>query len=120
MISARQTARMTVEDPLLWLEDVTGDAALEWVRARNAETLKGLTGGERFERIRTEIREVLDVDALAKAEGENWVQKRVQVLEPSYRRGLVELSRGGADAVVVREFDLEQRVFGKKGFILPE
>jgi len=26
------------EDPFLWLEDVTGDRALAWVRERNLET----------------------------------------------------------------------------------
>src|SRR5215469_3171330 len=50
------------EDPYLWLEDVTGPAALDWVRERNAETVAGLSGGPRFEELRTEIRQVLDAD----------------------------------------------------------
>src|SRR5205807_4206716 len=37
-----------------------------------------------------------------------------------YRRGLVQLSRGGADAVTIREFDLEERRFVADGFSLPE
>jgi prolyl oligopeptidase len=63
---------------------------------------------------------VLDVDALAKAEGENWVWHGATVLEPEDRLCLVSLSRGGADADVVREFDLETKAFVTGGFTLPE
>lgn len=49
-------------DPYLWLEDITGDDALDWVRAHNDPTLAEL-GGERFEQMRTEALEVLDTDA---------------------------------------------------------
>jgi prolyl oligopeptidase len=48
---------------------------------------------------------VLDLDALGKDEGENWVWKGSAWLQPDYPRCLLSLSRGGADAVVVREFD---------------
>jgi prolyl oligopeptidase len=50
------------QDPYRWLEDVTGESALAWVRERNAETVAGLTGGDRFEALRTEIRQVLDAE----------------------------------------------------------
>src|SRR5690606_1634141 len=63
---------------------------------------------------------LLDLDALAEAEGENWVWHGSDVLEPDYRRALIALSRGGADAHVVREFDLESRSFVPDGFFLPE
>ncbi len=63
---------------------------------------------------------ILDVDALAEAEGENWVWQGASVLRPDYRLALVELSRGGADAVVVREFDIARRSFVDGGFELPE
>ncbi|MFI6028328.1 prolyl oligopeptidase family protein [Amycolatopsis magusensis] len=157
------------DDPYLWLEDVTGEQALDWVRARNAETVAELTGGERFGELRDRVREVLDaddripyvrrrgeylynfwrdaqhprglwrrttleqyrapkpewdvlldVDALAEAEGENWVWHGANMLRPDYRRGLISLSRGGADATVVREFDLDTRQFVEGGFELPE
>lgn len=157
------------DDPYLWLEAVTDPAALDWVRERNALTVAELTGTERAERLRAEIREVLDsddripyvrrrgelfynfwrdaehprglwrrttldeyredepawevlldLDRLAEEEGENWVWKGAVVLRPDYRRGLVELSRGGADAVVVREFDLDALRFVEDGFGLPE
>ena len=61
---------------------------------------------------------LLDLDALAAAEGENWVWGGVAVLKPGHRRCLVSLSRGGADAVVVREFDLATRAFVADGFTL--
>ena len=63
---------------------------------------------------------LLDVDALARAEGEDWVWQGCDALPPDYRRGLVRLSRGGADANVTREFDLETRRFLDDGFKLPE
>ncbi|GLB86381.1 peptidase [Mycobacterium kiyosense] len=49
-------------DPYLWLEDVTGDEALDWVRARNEPTKAEFCGSD-FERMRTEALEVLDTDA---------------------------------------------------------
>jgi prolyl oligopeptidase len=156
-------------DPYLWLEDVGGEAALEWVRERNAECLAELAGTEAFTRLearilsildsrekipyvkkigdrfynfwrdaanprglwrRTTLEEyrtsdpawetVLDLDALGRAEGENWVWHGAAVLEPDDRRCLVSLSRGGADADVVREFDLDTKAFVPGGFTLPE
>ncbi|MEU4623181.1 prolyl oligopeptidase family serine peptidase [Actinoplanes sp. NPDC023801] len=63
---------------------------------------------------------LLDIGALNEAEGENWTWSDVTVLRPGYHRCLVSLSRGGADAVVVREFDLDSRTFVDGGFTLPE
>ena len=63
---------------------------------------------------------VIDLDALAKAENENWVWHGVQCLKPDYQRCLISLSRGGADADVVREYDLPGKQFVKDGFLLPE
>lgn len=63
---------------------------------------------------------VLDVDKLGAQEKENWVWKGGNILYPSYDRALVSLSRGGADATVVREFDLVKLEFVKDGFFLPE
>jgi prolyl oligopeptidase len=63
---------------------------------------------------------LLDLDRLAEEEGENWVWKGAGVLRPGYRRALVELSRGGADAVVLREYDLDDKAFVEGGFALPE
>ena len=159
------------DDPFLWLEDVTGDEALDWVRARNAEAFAELTGDDhpRYAELKAQILDVLDaddripyparrgellynywkdadhprglwrrttlesyrtaepewdvlldLDALAEAEDENWVWAGAQVLRPEFRRALLQLSRGGADATVVREFDLVDRAFVADGFTVPE
>ncbi|MFM7205277.1 MAG: prolyl oligopeptidase family serine peptidase [Planctomycetaceae bacterium] len=156
-------------DPHLWLEDVSGEKPLAWVRERNAESTQALTTGTGFaaleqrilsildskERIppatkigglyynfwrdaahpkglwrRTTLagyrkaepdwETVLDLDALARDESENWVWHGATILEPGDRRCLVSLSRGGADADVIREFDLETKAFVADGFTLPE
>ncbi|MCE3003243.1 MAG: prolyl oligopeptidase family serine peptidase [Xanthomonadaceae bacterium] len=157
------------EDPYLWLEDVGGDRALDWVRERNAVSKAELAASDDFKALESRIRGildsdaripfvgkigehyynfwrdaknprglwrrtslaeyrkdepqwdvVLDLDALGKAENENWVWRGADCLEPEYRRCLVSLSRGGADATVTREFDLVERAFVKDGFFLPE
>ncbi|MDX1420710.1 MAG: prolyl oligopeptidase family serine peptidase [Rubricoccaceae bacterium] len=63
---------------------------------------------------------VLDIDALAEAEDVNWDFKGAGCLGPDGRRCLVRLSRGGADAVEVREFDTATKTFVEDGFFLPE
>lgn len=63
---------------------------------------------------------LLDVDALARAEGVDWVFKGANCLAPDDRRCLVSLSEGGKDAVVVREFDTVTKAFVEGGFSLPE
>lgn len=158
------------DDPYRWLEDVSGSAALDWVRGHNAETVAALGGASRFQDLRSEIREVLDaddripfirrrgdylynfwqdeanprglwrrttlaeyrkakpdwdilldVDALAESEDENWVWQGASMLRAGgYRLALVQLSRGGADANVVREFDVQQRRFVSGGFAVAE
>ena len=50
------------EDPHLWLEDILGEDALDWVRARNEPTVEEFSGDE-FDRMRTQALEVLDTDA---------------------------------------------------------
>jgi prolyl oligopeptidase len=62
---------------------------------------------------------VLDVDALAAKEGKPWVFHGADCI-PGGTRCMVALSRGGADAEEVREFDLETRDFVPGGFFLPE
>lgn len=161
-------ASLAPEDPYLWLEDVTGEDALDWVRRHNDPTLADL-GDAEFEAMRTEALQVLDtdaripyvrrrgeylynfwrdeanprglwrrtslasyrtdtsewdvvidVDALAAADDENWVWAGADVIEPDHALALISLSRGGADAVVVREFDMRTREFVSGGFELPE
>ena len=63
---------------------------------------------------------LLDLDALAEAEDEDWVWKGATCLRPDYRRCLLDLSRGGADATVIREFDVEDHEFVADGFQVEE
>jgi prolyl oligopeptidase len=63
---------------------------------------------------------ILDLDALASEEDEDWVWKGSNCLRPAYEKCLLRLSRGGADAVVVREFDIGTRKFVKDGFLVAE
>jgi prolyl oligopeptidase len=63
---------------------------------------------------------LLDVDALAAAESENWVSQNTNCLSPEYERCLVSLSRGGSDASVSREFSVSRKAFVADGFVTPE
>lgn len=153
------------EDPYLWLEDVTGDKALGWVREQNEKSLKKIESDPKFTSLRDDLVAILDsderipmvvkhgefyynfwrdkknerglwrrttldeyrkpqpkweilldLDELAKAEKENWVWDSAEMLRPDYDRALIDLSRGGADASVTREFDLKSRKFVEDGF----
>ncbi|MEO0996700.1 MAG: S9 family peptidase, partial [Pseudomonadota bacterium] len=83
-----------------------------WRRAANADFLDG--DGEPGWQV------LLDLDALAESEDEDWVWSDAQCLAPEFTRCIVSLSRGGADATVAREFDLDSREFVDDGFALPE
>ncbi len=68
---------------------------------------------------------LIDLDALNAAEGENWVWHGAHCLRPRgegepWRHCLVNLSRGGADADVTREFDLVEKRWVEDGFHRPE
>ncbi len=167
-----QLAKATMKptnDPYLWLEDVTGEKALDWVESQNEISLgylqklatyqpfydRNLAIYDSDERIeypdqqgqrilnfwrdennkkglwrQTTLNDylsgspnwqtIIDVDKLAAEEDENWVWKGAECLRPDYQRCLVNLSRGGADATVVREFDLKAGKFVEDGFSLPE
>ncbi|MGB5262751.1 MAG: S9 family peptidase, partial [Lutimonas sp.] len=63
---------------------------------------------------------LLDIDELAKKEDIKWVYKGTSGLYPSYDRFLVELSKGGGDAVVIKEFDVKTKQFIEDGFYMDE
>ena len=156
-------------DAYRWLEQVTSERALSWVRAHNAKTTKKLAKGREFKQLerrllaildsedkipsveklgdyyynfwkdaqhvrglwrRTTLSEyrkaqpawetVLDLDALSATENTPWVWHGADALPPDYARCLLSLSRGGSDADVVREFDLQTKAFVADGFALPE
>ncbi len=165
---AEPAAQNGGEDSFLWLEEVSGERALTWVKGQNERSLKELATEEQIalkgrllsiydskaripyvtkrgkllynfwrdeKHVRGLLRRttlagyrkkdppwetVLDVDALAEKEKENWVYQGSTCLRPKYERCLVSLSRGGGDAVVVREFDTSKKAFVEGGFTLPE
>jgi prolyl oligopeptidase len=64
---------------------------------------------------------VLDLDALAREEKENWVWAGAATLTPQGPQAMLALSRGGADAKVWREFNLHTKRFvADRAFVLPE
>jgi len=62
---------------------------------------------------------LLDIDKLAADEHENWVFKGTDCTD-DLSRCLIALSRGGGDAVVLREFDMATKTFVHDGFALAE
>ncbi|MEZ5954707.1 MAG: prolyl oligopeptidase family serine peptidase [Hyphomonas sp.] len=63
---------------------------------------------------------VLDVDALSEAEGQNWVYEGARCYGKPSDRCMVELSPGGTDSSVYREFSLTTKSFVENGFVVPE
>src|SRR5581483_1087339 len=163
----RPTIAAPDDDPYLWLEDVEGPRALDFVARQSRRTLEKF-GGAKFERDRdalaaiydrpdnipyvyrrrgfvynlwkdeshprglwrrttlAEFRKaepqwdsVLDVDRLAADENADWLLNLTQIA-PEGSRAILSLSRGGSDAVKLREFDLDARAFVKDGFVLGE
>ena len=157
------------EDPYLWLEDVDGKKALDFVETQNKATLDILMNQKEYQDVYTKslailndtdkiaypaiygnfiynfwqdkehIRGIwrrttktsyatknpvwetlLDIDALSKQDNIKWVYKSAQGLYPKYDRFLVNLSNGGGDAVVVKEFDAVTKKFIPNGFSLSD
>jgi prolyl oligopeptidase len=91
-----------------------------WRDGKNARGLWRRTTLAEYRKKETSWEPVLDLDKLADTEQENWVWKGADILRPGHDRALVVLSRGGADAGVVREFDLVHKQFVPNGFKLAE
>ena len=91
-----------------------------WRDARNPRGLWRRTTLDEYRKPKPGWEVVLDLDALGKEENVNWVWHGAQPLKPEYRLALVSLSRGGADASVVREFDLTAKSFVTGGYTLAE
>jgi len=91
-----------------------------WRDAKNPRGLWRRTTLAEYRKTQPQWDVLLDLDALGKAENENWVWGGSDCLAPDYNRCLISLSRGGADAKVSREFDIGQRAFVKDGFNLAE
>lgn len=119
-LRARMQSILDAKDRIAYVQHMGGYYYNFW---RDAEHPRGLWRRTTPAQYRCEAPQwevLLDLDALAAAEGENWVWKGEHSRYPDWDRSLVHLSRGGADAVVVREFDLATRSFVRGGFELAE
>ncbi len=157
------------EDSYLWLEEVEGSKALEFVQAQNKATFDKLSLEKDYQSIYDKSLEIynsderiaypdikgdyvynfwqdkehvrgiwrrclladykqdkfnwetlIDLDEMSKKDDIKWVFKGANGLYPSYNRFLVQLSRGGGDAVFIREFDADKKEFVENGFQMDE
>ena len=99
-----------------------GDGTLRdfWQDADHVRGIWRTTDVESYRSGTPQWRTILDLDALAKTEKANWVWHSPTCLPPDDRYCLVELSDGGKDAAVVREFDTRTQTFDDRGFKIPE
>jgi prolyl oligopeptidase len=91
-----------------------------WKDARNPRGLWRRTTLDSFRTSEPLWEIVLDLDQLAAHEGEDWIWGGPSTLPGAHDRAILRLSRGGGDAVVLREFDIPSRTFVSDGFVLPE
>ena len=91
-----------------------------WQDKQNPRGLVRRTTLESYRTDNPQWETVLDVDALAKAEGREWVYKGYDCLPPEERLCMIALSDGGEDATVLREFDMSTKSFVDGGFVLDQ
>jgi prolyl oligopeptidase len=157
------------DDPYLWLEEVDGAKALEFVNKQNKASFDKLSSYKDYQAIydkslailnstdrivaptmygnfiynfwqdKEHVRGIwrrsdkksyisgnpvwevlLDMDKMAEKDGIKWVYKGAVGLYPGYNLFLVNLSKGGGDAVIIREFDVLKKDFVDNGFSISE
>lgn len=157
------------QDPYMWLEEVEGQKALEFVNKQNTLTFDKLSSLKEYQSIYNTSLEILnsterivfpniqgqyiynfwqdkehvrgiwrrttkqgyasgnpvwetllDLDAMSAKDNVKWTYKGASGLYPDYNLFLVNLSKGGGDAVVVREFDATKKAFVENGFAMGE
>ena len=118
-LEAKALERYNATDKIAYGGFDTGGIHNFWQDATNVRGLWRRASYESYVAGEPTWETLVDFDALAEAEGENWVYKGRDCLKGS-TRCLIRLSRGGGDAVVVREFDLATKSFVEDGFISPE
>jgi len=91
-----------------------------WKDATNPRGLWRRTTLDSFRTDRPQWEILLDLDALAASEEEDWIWRGAAVLHETHDRAILSLSRGGSDASVLREFDIAGKSFVSDGFYLPE
>jgi prolyl oligopeptidase len=167
-IDDRPTLSAPDDDPYLWLEEIDGRRALDFVERQSRLTLEKFAGAQfaadrdalaasydrpdnipyvtrrggllynlwkdaknprgvwrrttpaEFRKAEPGWETLLDIDRLAADENEDWLLSWTQMLPGSHPRAIVGLSRGGSDAVTLREFDTDAKRFVTDGFVLPE
>jgi prolyl oligopeptidase len=167
-VDGRPTIEAPDDDPYLWLEEVEGERALDFVERQNRRTLETFGGAqfaddrdmlaaiydrpdnipyvarrgkllynfwkdannprglwrrttmEEFRKPHPKWETLLDVDKLAAEENQDWLLNGIQTLPGNHPRAMLALSRGGSDAVTLREFDTDAKAFVPDGFVLPE
>jgi prolyl oligopeptidase len=91
-----------------------------WQDKQNPKGLLRRTTLESYKTDEPTWETVLDIDALAKAEGREWVYKGSTCLPPDLEMCMIALSDGGEDATVMREFNMRTKSFVEGGFELTE
>src|ERR1700753_285483 len=91
-----------------------------WKDAAHPRGLWRRTTLDEFRKASPQWELLLDLDQLAKDEGQDWLLNGTTSCPPTYKRAILSLSRGGSDAVVFREFDLDTKTFVTDGFTLSE
>ncbi len=167
-IDDRPTIAAPDDDPYLWLEEIEGERALDFVDRQSRLTLETF-GGRQFATDRDTLAAIydrtdnipyvtrrgglvynlwkdaknprglwrrttladfrkaepgwetlLDIDRLAAEEDEDWLLNWTATAAGKLAARSSRLSRGGSDAVTLREFDLDTKAFVADGFTLPE
>lgn len=90
-----------------------------WKDAANPRGLWRRTTLAAYMKVDPQWELLLDLDALAASDGEDWIWRGASLEPESRQRAVLRLSRGGSGAVVHREFDLVSLSFVADGFNLP-
>jgi prolyl oligopeptidase len=91
-----------------------------WKDAKNPRGIWRRTTLEEYRKTEPQWETLLDLDRLAADEDEDWLLNLTQMLPKAPARAILSLSRGGSDAVTLREFDMNAKTFVADGFVLPE
>lgn len=118
---------LTSDERIPYLRKIGADYYNFWTDDANKRGVWRRTSLESYRSGSPEWVNVLSIDDLNAREGESWVYKGHVLLDAGGdappTRTLLRLSRGGADAVVTREFDLVEKRFiteAEGGFVVPE
>ena len=109
-------ALLTAEDRIADPDFLGKDIENFWQDATHVKGIWRRTAPDSYASASPAWETLLDLDALSKEEGRNWIFKGDQCLAPADRLCLVRLSDGGGDAVEIREYDTRAKAFVAGGF----